>query len=137
MFSEFKAFLNQGNVLGLAVGVIIGAAFGKIVTALTDDFLTPFLGLFSGGVDFKNMFVPLGTVPAETPMTLEAMKAAGIPVIAYGDFINEVISFVILAFVVFMIVRQAAKIMKPAPEAPAATPEDVILLREIRDSLKK
>ncbi len=137
MFSEFKAFLNQGNVLGLAVGVIVGAAFGKIVTALTDDFLTPILSIFSGGVDFKNMFIPIGTVPADTPMTLAAMRAANIPVFAYGDFINEVISFVILAFVVFMIMRQAANIMKPAPEAPAATPEDVLLLREIRDSLKK
>ncbi len=136
MFSEFKAFLNQGNVLGLAVGVIIGAAFAKIVTALTDDFINPILSVASGGIDFTNMFVPIGNIPEGTPMTLDAMKAGGIPVFAYGHFITEVIAFVILAFVIFMLVRTAAKVMKTAEEA-APTPEDVVLLREIRDSLKK
>jgi large conductance mechanosensitive channel len=136
MFSEFKAFLNQGNVLGLAVGVIIGAAFAKIVTALTDDFINPILSVASGGIDFTNMFVPIGNIPEGTPMTLDAMKAGGIPVFAYGHFITEVIAFVILAFVIFMLVRTAAKVMKSSEEA-APTPEDVVLLREIRDSLKK
>jgi large conductance mechanosensitive channel len=136
MWSEFKAFLNQGNVIGLAVGVIIGAAFGKIVTALTDDFINPILGLFAGGIDFTNMFVPLGTIPDGTPMTLEAMNKASIPVFAYGHFITEVINFVIVAFVIFMIVKAAAKAMPPAPAAPAG-PSEVDLLAEIRDELKK
>ncbi len=135
MFSEFKAFLNRGNVLDLAVGVIIGAAFGKIVTALTDDFITPILSILTGGIDFNNMFVPIGSVPADTPMTLEGMKAASIPVFAYGHFITEIINFVILAFVIFMIVRTANKAMKRT-EADA-TPADILLLTEIRDALKK
>jgi len=135
VFSEFKAFLNRGNVLDLAVGVIIGAAFGKIVTALTDDFITPILSILTGGIDFNNMFVPIGSVPADTPMTLEGMKAASIPVFAYGHFITEVINFVILAFVIFMIVRTANKAMKRT-EADA-TPADILLLTEIRDALKK
>ena len=135
MVSEFKAFINRGNVLDLAVGVIIGAAFGKIVTAFTDDFINPILGLATGGIDFANMFTPAGTVPEGVAMTLEAMKAANIPVFAYGHFITEIINFVILAFVIFMIVRTANKALKRADDA--ATPEDVLLLREIRDSLKK
>jgi large conductance mechanosensitive channel len=135
VFSEFKAFLNRGNVLDLAVGVIIGAAFGKIVTALTDDFITPILSILTGGIDFNNMFVPIGSVPADTPMTLEGMKAASIPVFAYGHFITEIINFVILAFVIFMIVRTANKAMKRT-EADA-TPADILLLTEIRDALKK
>ncbi len=135
MVSEFKAFINKGNVLDLAVGVIIGAAFGKIVTALTDDFITPILSILTGGMDFANMYVPIGAVPAGTPATLTAMKAANVPVFAYGHFITEIINFVILAFVIFMIVRTANKAMKRADDA--ATPEDVLLLREIRDNLKK
>ncbi|UVO55949.1 large conductance mechanosensitive channel protein MscL [Sphingomonas sp. SUN039] len=135
MVSEFKAFVNRGNVLDLAVGVIIGAAFGKIVTAFTDDFINPILGILTGGIDFANMFAPLGSVPDGTPMTLDAMKAAGIPVFAYGHFITEVINFVILAFVIFMIVRTANKAMKRSDDA--ATPEDILLLREIAASVKK
>lgn len=136
MVSEFKAFISKGNVLDLAVGVIIGAAFGKIVTALTDDFINPVLSLVAGGIDFTNMFVPIGSVPAGTPATLAGMKAANVPVFAYGHFITELINFLILAWVIFMIVKAANKAMPPA--APAdATPEDVVLLREIRDSLKK
>lgn len=135
MISEFKAFLNRGNVLDLAVGVIIGAAFGKIVTALTDDFLTPILSILTGGIDFKNMFVPLGAVPADAPMTLDGMKAANVPVFAYGHFVTEVINFVILAFVIFMIVRTANRMLKRT-EADA-TPADILLLTEIRDELKK
>jgi large conductance mechanosensitive channel len=135
MVSEFKAFINRGNVLDLAVGVIIGAAFGKIVTAFTDDFINPILGLATGGVDFANMFVALKSVPEGTPHTLAAMKAANVPVFAYGHFITEVINFLILAWVIFMIVRTANKALKRHDDA--ATPENVLLLREIRDSLKK
>lgn len=135
MVSEFKAFVNRGNVLDLAVGVIIGAAFGKIVTAFTDDFINPILGLATGGIDFANMFVPIGSVPEGTAMTLAGMKAANIPVFAYGHFITEFINFLILAWVIFMIVRTANKALKRSDEA--ATPEDILLLREIRDGLKK
>jgi large conductance mechanosensitive channel len=135
MVSEFKAFVNRGNVLDLAVGVIIGAAFGKIVTAFTDDFINPILGMATGGIDFANMYVPLGSVPDGTSATLEAMKAAAVPVFAYGHFITEVINFLILAFVIFMIVRTANKAMKRSDDA--ATPEDILLLREIAASVKK
>jgi large conductance mechanosensitive channel len=133
--SEFKAFINKGNVLDLAVGVIIGAAFGKIVTALTDDFITPILSILTGGINFENMYAAIGTVPAGTPETLAGMKAAGVPVFAYGHFVTEVINFVILAFVIFMIVKAANKAF--ARNADDATPEDILLLREIRDGLKK
>ncbi len=135
MVSEFKAFVNRGNVLDLAVGVIIGAAFGKIVTAFTDDFINPILGMATGGIDFANMYLPLGSVPDGTPATLEAMKAAAVPVFAYGHFITEIINFLILAFVIFMIVRTANKAMKRSDDA--ATPEDILLLREIAASVKK
>ena len=135
MVSEFKAFVNRGNVLDLAVGVIIGAAFGKIVTAFTDDFVNPILGMVTGGIDFANMYVPIGAVPEGTASTLAAMKAANVPVFAYGHFITEIINFLILAFVIFMIVRTANKAMKRTDDA--ATPEDILLLREIRDGLKK
>ena len=132
--TEFKAFINRGNVLDLAVGVIIGAAFGKIVTALTDDFISPILSLLTGGVDFSNKFVVLGAVPAGTPATLAAMKAAAVPVFAYGHFLTAVIDFAILAFIIFMIVRSANKLLKRTDDA--ATPADILLLREIRDSLQ-
>lgn len=135
MIAEFKAFINKGNVLDLAVGVIIGAAFGKIVTALTDDFINPILSILTGGINFENMFVPIGTVPAGTAETLAGMKAAGVPVFAYGHFITEVINFIILAWVIFMIVKAANKAF--ARNADDATPEDILLLREIRDGLKK
>jgi large conductance mechanosensitive channel len=135
MLSEFKAFVNKGNVLDLAVGVIIGAAFGKIITSFTDDLLMPLIGLATGGgVDFSSKYAVLsGEAPAGA--TLEAAKAAGANVFAYGSFITALINFVIMAFVIFMIVRQANKMM--ARDADAATPEDILLLREIRDGLKK
>ena len=135
MVSEFKAFINKGNVLDLAVGVIIGAAFGKIVTALTEDFITPILSILTGGVDLTNMLVPIGSVPAGTAATLDAMKAANVPVFAYGHFITEIINFVILAWVIFLIVKAANKAF--VRETVDATPEDILLLREIRDGLKK
>ncbi len=136
MFEEFKAFVNKGNVLDLAVGVLIGAAFGKIIASFTDDILMPIIGLLTGGgVDFSNKFIALGTVPEGTAATLEAMKAANVGVFAYGNFITALINFLILAFVIFMIVRSANKVMKRADDA--GTPEDVLLLREISASLKK
>jgi large conductance mechanosensitive channel len=136
MFEEFKAFVNKGNVLDLAVGVLIGAAFGKIIASFTDDILMPIIGLLTGGgVDFSNKFIALGTVPEGTANTLEAMKAANVGVFAYGNFITALINFLILAFVIFMIVRSANKVMKRADDA--GTPEDVLLLREISASLKK
>jgi large conductance mechanosensitive channel len=132
MIGEFKAFIARGNVLDLAVGVIIGAAFGKIVAALTDDVIMPVIGLVTGGTDFTNNYTVLaGEAPAGA--TLAAAKAAGATVMAWGSFVTAVIQFLILAFVIFLIVRQATKVMPP----PAAGPSEVDLLTEIRDSLKK
>ena len=135
MISEFKDFVAGGNVLDLAVGVIIGAAFGKIVTSLTDNVIMPIVGAVFGGVDFSQFFLPLGAVPEGTS-GLAAIKAAGVPVLAYGSFITEIINFLIFAFVIFMIVRSANKMRKPVVAAPTG-PSEVDLLTEIRDSLKK
>ena len=134
--SEFKAFINKGNVLDLAVGVIIGAAFAKIVTALTDDFINPILSILTGGINFADMYVPISSIPAGTPETLAGMKAAGVPVFAYGHFVTEIINFLILAWVIFIIVKAANKAFARGVTADA-TPEDILLLREIRDGLKK
>jgi len=138
MFQEFKAFIARGNVLDLAVGVLIGAAFGKIVTSLTDDVLMPLIGKVTGGMDFTNKFLVLGDIPAgyAGPQTYEALKKAGVALLGYGAFITAIINFVIMAFVIFLIVRQANKAM-PAPEAAPAGPSEVDLLAEIRDELKK
>lgn len=137
MIKDFKAFLNQGNVMGLAVGVIIGAAFGTIVKSLTDDVLMPFIGLITGGgVDFTNKYLILsGGEKVTTGMTLAAAKTSGANVMALGSFVTAIINFVLLAFVVFLLVRQASKFIKPA-EAPAG-PTEVDLLTEIRDELRK
>jgi large conductance mechanosensitive channel len=134
MMSEFKEFAVKGNVVDLAVGVIIGAAFGKIVESLVSDLIMPVIGRFTGGIDFASHFYALAPIPPGIPLTLEAVKKAGIPVIAWGNFINIVFNFIILAFVVFLMVRQINKLRRKTP-APAATPEDVVLLREIRDAL--
>lgn len=136
MVSEFKAFISRGSVLDLAVGVIVGAAFAKIVTALTDDFISPILSIATGGIDFSNQFLAIGSVPGNTPATLAGMKAAGVPVFAYGHFVTEVINFLILAWIIFMIVRAANKLLR-RPDLVEVTAEEVLLLREIRDSLKK
>ncbi len=136
MLSEFKTFIARGNVLDLAVGVIIGAAFGTIVKSLTDDLLMPVIGAIFGGIDFSNYFLPLGAVPEGTAGTLAAMKAANVPVFAYGSFVTSVINFLILAFIIFLIVRQANKLLPKKDDAPAG-PTEVELLAEIRDSLKK
>ena len=138
--SEFKEFINKGNVMDLAVGVIIGAAFGKIVDSLVNDIIMPLVGKIFGGLDFTNMFVKLADGPADIPQTFDALKKAGVPLLAYGNFITIVLNFIILAFVIFMMVKQVNKMKKAesvvAP-APVVPPEDVVLLREIRDSLKK
>lgn len=138
MASEFKEFALKGNVMDLAVGVIIGAAFGKIVDSLVGDIIMPIVGKLVGGLDFSNMFVVLGDIPAGTAQTFADLKKAGVPLLAYGNFITIVLNFLILAFIIFQMVRIMNKMKKaePAP-APAPTPEDVVLLREIRDALKK
>lgn len=136
MWGEFKAFVNKGNVLDLAVGVLIGAAFGKIISSFTDDVLMPIISLITGGgVDFSNKFILLGDPGDKVITTLAEAKAANIGVFAYGNFITALINFLILAFVIFLIVRSANKVMKRAEDA--GTPENILLLREIRDSLKK
>jgi len=138
--SEFKEFALKGNVVDLAVGVIIGGAFGKIVDSLVGDVIMPLVGAVVGKIDFSNLFVVLGSVPAGTDNTLAALKKAGVPVLAYGSFITVAINFVILAFVIFVMIKQINRLKREEPAAPAeapATPEDVVLLREIRDSLKK
>ncbi len=135
MLSEFKAFIARGNVLDLAVGVIIGAAFGTIVKSLTDDMIMPVVGALFGGVDFTNYFFALGPAPIDTPATLEAMRAANVPVLAYGAFFTAIINFVILAFIIFMIVRFANRVLRT--KIAEGGPTEVDLLTEIRDELKK
>jgi large conductance mechanosensitive channel len=138
--TEFKEFAMKGNVVDLAVGVIIGAAFGKIVDSIVKDLIMPIVGRIFGGLDFSNYFIQLANPPANYtgPMTYEALGKAGVPMFAYGNFITVAINFVILAFIIFMMVKQINRMKNDAPPAPpAATPEEVTLLREIRDSLKK
>ena len=139
---EFKEFAVKGNVMDLAVGVIIGGAFGKIVDSVVGDLIMPLVSAIVGKIDFSNLFVVLGTAPAGNAMTLDALKKAGVPVLAYGSFITVAVNFAILAFIIFMMVKQINRLKKSAPPASSpvaapATPEDVLLLREIRDSLKK
>ena len=136
--SEFKAFALKGNVMDLAVGVIIGAAFGKIVDSVVNDLIMPVVGRIFGGLDFTNYFIALKEIPPGTVYTVDAVKKAGVPVLAYGNFITIAINFLILAFIIFMMVKQVNRLKKEAPPAAApATPEDIVLLREIRDSLRK
>ena len=139
MFKEFKTFIARGNVLDLAVAVIIGAAFGKIVTSMTDDLLMPVIGRIFGGLDFSSYFVVLGKVPQALAGSTDyaALKKAGVSVFGYGAFITQAVNFLVLAFIIFLIVRAANKLIaRPAAE-PAAEPADVSLLREIRDELRK
>jgi len=137
--SEFREFAVKGSVVDLAVGVIIGGAFGKIVDSLVKDLIMPVIGRLFGGLDFSNWFVILGAPPAgySGPMTYEALTKAGVPLFAYGNFITVAINFVILAFVIFVMVKQINRIRSEKPAAPPPTPEEVVLLREIRDALKK
>jgi len=139
MLKEFKDFAMKGNVLDMAVGVIIGAAFGKIVDSLVKDIIMPPIGLLMGGVDFANMFAVLKQGAAAGPYaTIEIAQKAGAVTWNYGVFINTIISFVIVAFAIFMLLKTYNKTKSAEPAAaPAAPPEDVLLLREIRDSLKK
>jgi large conductance mechanosensitive channel len=132
--SEFKQFALKGNVMDLAVGVIIGGAFGKIVDSLVGDVIMPIVGRISGGLDFSNYFIPLA---GQKEVVLAEAKKAG-AVLAYGSFITVAINFIILAFIIFLMVKQMNRLKNEAPPAPpAAPPEDVVLLREIRDSLRK
>ena len=140
MMKEFRDFAVKGNVVDLAVGVIIGAAFSKIVDSVVNDLIMPVIGRVLGGLDFSNYFLALKDIPAGTAMTLDAVKKAGVPVFAWGNFLTIALNFVILAFIIFLMVKQVNRLRReatPATTAPAPTPEDVLLLREIRDALKK
>ncbi len=136
--TEFKEFASKGNVVDLAVGVIIGAAFAKIVDSLVKDLIMPIVGRIFGGLDFSNYFVALAPPPPNYagPMTFEALTKAGVPLFAYGNFITALINFLILAFIIFVMVKQINRLRRTAPVV-AATPEDTVLLREIRDSLRR
>ncbi len=135
--SEFREFAVKGSVVDLAVGVIIGAAFGKIVDSLVKDLIMPVVSRIFGGLDFSNWFIMLGTPPPgySGPMTYEALTKAGVPLLAYGNVITVALNFIILAFIIFLMVKQINRMRGATP--PAAPPENVLLLREIRDALKK
>ena len=137
--TEFKEFASKGNVVDLAVGVIIGAAFAKIVDSLVKDLIMPVVGRIFGGLDFSNYFIALAPPPPgyAGPMTYEALTKAGVPLFAYGNFLTVAVNFLILAFIIFMMVRQVNRMRRTAPPPVAALPEDTALLREIRDSLKR
>ena len=139
MLKEFRAFIAKGNVLDLAVAVIIGAAFAKIVTSLTDDIIMPIVGKLFGGLDFSSHFLLLGPVPADYHGSMTdyaALKKAGAPVLGWGAFVTEVVSFVILAFIIFLMIKAANRAMRKGPDA-AAGPSELELLTEIRDELRK
>jgi large conductance mechanosensitive channel len=142
MWKEFRTFIARGNVLDLAVGVIIGAAFGTITKSLTDDIIMPVVGAIFGGLDFSSYFIKLGAVPAGYTGSLTdyaALKAAGVPLLGFGQFVTVVINFLILAFLIFLLVRTANRVLRHEDPASAEAPEpaDVALLREIRDELKR
>ena len=139
MVQEFREFAIKDNVIDLAVGVIIGGAVGQIVDSVVRDLIMPVVGLVFGKLDFSNLFLVLGSAPEGTAMTLDALKKAGVPVFAYGSFITVAVNFFILAFIIFLMIKQINRLKREtpvAPPAPVATPEDIVLLREIRDSLK-
>ena len=142
-FSEFKEFAVKGNVMDLAVGVIIGAAFGKIVDSIVKDLIMPIVGRIFGGLDFSNYFIMLASPPTDYkgPMTYDALIKAGVPLFAYGNFLTILVNFIILAFIIFLMIKQVNRLKRaepaPAPTVAPTTPEDVVLLREIRDSLKR
>ena len=137
VLKEFREFAVKGNVVDLAVGIIIGGAFGKIVDSLVNDIVMPVISSLLGGkIDFTNLFIVLGNVPDGIPRTFDALKKAGIPIFAYGNFITIAINFILLAFVIFQMVKVVNRIRSAEPPPPTVTPEDIILLREIRDSLQ-
>ncbi len=142
--TEFKEFAVKGNVVDLAVGVIIGAAFGKIVDSVVNHLIMPLVGRVVGGLDFSNYFIMLADPPADFkgPMSFEALSKAGVPLFAYGSFLTVLLNFIILAFIIFLMVKQINRLKResapaPAPTEPAPTPEDIQLLREIRDALQR
>jgi len=137
--SEFREFAVKGSVVDLAVGVIIGGAFGKIVDSLVKDIIMPVVGRVFGGLDFSNWYFMLGSPPPgyTGPMTYEALTKAGVPLLAYGNFFTVALNFLILAFIIFLMVKQINRLRNAAPPPPPAPPEDVVLLREIRDALKR
>lgn len=137
MASEFREFAVKGNVIDLAVGVIIGAAFGKIVDSLVNDLIMPVVGRIFGNLNFADYFIALAPIPANIPHTLDAVKKAGVPVLAWGNFVTVAINFLILAFIIFLMVKQINRLKRAAPAVPPAPPEEVALLREIRDSLAR
>jgi len=141
MLKEFKEFALKGNVIDLAIGVIVGAAFGKIVDAMVGDLIMPLVSMLIGHLDFSNYFIALAQVPDQVPLTLDGLKKAGIPVFAYGNFITVAVNFFILAFVIFIMVKQINRLKRSESVSPAAaeavTPEEVLLLRDIRDQLKR
>ncbi len=143
VIEEFKEFAVKGNVIDLAVGVIIGAAFGKIVESVVTDLIMPVVGMFFGKLDFSSLFFVLGNVPTGTALTLDSLRKAGVPVLAYGNFITVAVNFIVLAAVIFLMVKQVNRLKRQAPAEtlaganPPPTPEDVLLLREIRDQLKR
>lgn len=140
LISEFKAFISRGNVIDLAVGVIIGGAFATITKSLTDDLIMPVVGYLFGGADFSRYFVRLGDIPAGfkgNPESYADLKGAGVAMLGWGEFLTVFVNFLILAFIIFLIVKAVNRMMPKPEEAPAATAEEVVLLREIRDSLKK
>jgi large conductance mechanosensitive channel len=147
MLKEFKAFINRGNVMDLAVAVIIGAAFGKIVSSLTDDIIMPLIGKVFGGLDFSGYFLRLGPVPDDYKGSLTAyadLKKAGVPLLGYGEFVTQVVNFLIVAFIIFLMLRTVNRAMaslehekkQAEAAAPAVDSAEVILLREIRDELR-
>ena len=136
MIQEFKSFIARGNVIDMAVGVIIGGAFGKIVSSLTEDLIMPFVGWIFGGVDFSSKFILLGSVPDGIAATdYAALKKAGVAMVGYGAFITAVINFLILAFIIFLMVRAVNRLLRKGPEA--AAPTEVDLLTEIRDEVRR
>ncbi|MET0372027.1 MAG: large conductance mechanosensitive channel protein MscL [Sphingobium sp.] len=143
LLTEFKTFINRGNVMDLAVGVIIGGAFATITKSLTDDLIMPVVGYIFGGADFSGHFIRLGELPAGfkgNPESYADLKAAGVAMFGWGEFLTVLVNFLILAFIIFLLMKLVNRLTRkeePAPAAPAPTPEDVLLLREIRDSLKK
>ena len=140
MISEFKDFIAKGNVMDLAVGVIIGAAFGKIVDSMVSHLIMPIVGAIFGGLDFSNYFIKLGKVPAgfAGPETFDALTKAGVPVFGYGSFLTVMVNFLILAFIIFQLVKMVNRMKKDTPAAPpAAPPQSEVYLKEIRDALAK
>ena len=139
MLKEFRAFIARGNVLDLAVAVIIGAAFGKIITSLTDDIIMPLIGKATGGLDFSSHFVRLGAIPADYKGSLTSyadLKKAGVPLVGYGQFATQIVDFLIVAWVIFLLVKAVNRLMPKKEEAPKGPSEEVVLLTDIRDALR-